>query len=307
MTTALIECVPNFSEGRELAKIDRIVEAIAGVGGILVLDRESDPDHNRSVLTFAGPPEAVLEASVRAAGEAARLIDLNVHRGEHPRIGAMDVLPFVPLRGASMEECAALAVQAGERIWRRWRVPIYLYGEAARQPERRNLADIRRGGFEALREEARRGGNRRPDIGGPELHPTAGAVAAGARKILVAYNIQLASDDLAAAKAIARRIRESSGGLPCVKAMGVRLASRGQVQVSMNLTDYEVTPPHAAFAAVEEEARRLGIAVDGSEVIGLAPRRAMAMARADLRLRGSGRTFMLEDRLEEAIREAKLE
>jgi glutamate formiminotransferase len=298
--SVLVECVPNFSEGRRLAVIDEIDRSIREVPGVLRLDRHSDPDHNRTVITFAGAPEGVLEAAVRSAGEAARLIDLREHRGVHPRLGALDVLPFAPLEGTTIEECAALAVRAAREIWRRWRVPAYLYGAAALKPDRRDLAHVRRGQFEALREEALRDPERAPDIGGPGLHPAAGAVAAGARKVLVAFNVQLSTADVEIARRIARRIRESSGGLPCVKAMGVPLASRGMAQVSMNLTDYEITPPHRVFLAIREEAGRLGVSIADSEIVGLVPQVALGRAAwAELGLRTPPEDRILERRLDQ--------
>ncbi len=300
MDKPVVECVPNFSEGTDLAKVDEIVKAITSVPGVLLLDRQSDADHNRSVITFAGEPKVVVEAAVRGAGRAVELIDLNRHTGVHPRIGALDVLPFVPLQNVRIEECAALAVTAGEEIWKRFHVPVYLYGAAARYPDRRQLAAIRRGQFEGLRKEVPGNPERRPDIGGPELHPTAGACAAGARKILIAYNIQLATSDVAMARRIAGKIRSSSGGLPAVKAMGVFLKSRNQAQVSMNLTDFEQTAPHEVFAVVKQEAERLGCGVAGSEIIGLIPRRAIEMAAgSELQLENFRPGIILEDRLAE--------
>ncbi len=298
MAGQLIECVPNVSDGRNPETIGALAQVLTGRPGVALLDRHADPDHNRTVFTFAGEPAAVAAAAVEFAGRAADLIDLNRNSGVHPRIGALDVLPFIPLRGVSMDECAALAVSAGEEIWRRFRVPVYLYEYAARRPERRNLADVRRGEFEKLRTEAGSCAARRPDIGGPELHPTAGAVAAGARKVLVAYNIHLAAPDASAARRIARRVRESAGGLPCVKAMGLWLPSRGLAQISTNLTDYTVTPPHAVFAAVLREAEREGVAISGSELVGLAPRAAVeAPPGLDLMWENLRPDSILEDRL----------
>jgi glutamate formiminotransferase len=298
----LVECVPNFSEGRDPEKVLRLAEAIRSSGGVALLDVHSDPDHNRSVITFAGSPEAVLEAAVRAAGAAVELIDLTRHQGVHPRIGALDVLPFVPLEGVGLEECASLAVRAAEEIWRRHRVPAYLYEAAARRPDRKNLAAIRRGQFERLREEALTNPNRRPDVGGPGLHPTAGAVAVGARKILIAFNIQLATADVEVARRIAARIRAASGGLPEVKAMGVYLASRRQAQVSMNLTDFEITPPWRVYLAVQEEAAREGVTIAGAELIGLAPRKALeAPPGVSLPLAGFDESRILEVRLAECF------
>jgi len=266
----LAECVPNFSEGRDLAKVGAIVAAIESTDGVLLLDSASDADHNRCVVTFVGPPQVVLEGALRGAAKAFELIDLNRHEGVHPRIGAMDVLPFVPLEDLTLQDCARLAWQAGEEIWRRLRVPVYLYEAAALRPERVNLAEIRRGQFEGLRQEAPRNPDRRPDIGGPELHPTAGAAAVGARKFLIAFNVNLETTDVEVAKRIARAVRSSSGGLPYLKAMGVPLRSRNQVQVSMNLTVFEQTPLQVAFEAVRREAARHGVSVAGSEIVGLA-------------------------------------
>jgi len=294
----LVECVPNVSEGRDEAKIEELAAAIRSVEGVRLLDRHTDPDHNRTVFTLAGAPEAVVEAGVRLASKAAELIDLNRHRGVHPRIGALDVLPFVPLRGISLEECARLAVRASERIWREHRIPVYLYGAAARRPERRRLAEIRRGGFEALRGVAARDPEKAPDIGGPGLHPTAGATAAGARKVMIAYNVLLDTPDVAVAERIARRIRASSGGLPHVQAMGVYLPHRGLAQVSMNLTDYEATPLHEVFLAVAREAEREGVGVHSSEIVGLIPRRALEMASGvDLKWENLNPEAVLEERL----------
>lgn len=300
MRGPLVECVPNFSEGRDAELIRALISAIGAVEGVKVLDAHSDPDHHRSVITFAGAPEAALEAAVRGAGLAAERIDLGRHRGVHPRIGACDVLPFVPLAGLGLEDCAALAVRAAEEIWRRYQVPAYLYEAAARRADRRSLAAIRRGQFERLREQVLEDPARRPDIGGPDLHPTAGAVAVGARRILIAFNVQLSGADLAAARAIAARIRSSSGGLPGVKAMGVWLASRGVAQVSMNLTDWQATPPGQALQIVAAEAAGMGLAVAGAEVVGLAPRAALASLTA-LPWPVAGADRILEDRLEAAF------
>lgn len=256
----LVECVPNFSEGRDAS----LVAALEAGAAPWLIGSTSDPDHNRSVLTLAGPPEPILNASLRLARTAVERINLSRHAGVHPRIGSLDVLPFVPLEGTTMEECVQLAHRAGEAI-AGMGVPVYFYENAALRSECRNLADIRLGGL-------------KPDLGGSP-HPTAGCAAVGARKILVAYNVILRSGDLSAARQIARAVRESSGGLPAVKALGLYLESRGRVQVSMNLTDYEVTPPHVAFLAVRDEAARLGIEVASSELIGLIPQPALNLAR----------------------------
>ncbi len=278
MPKKLVECVPNFSEGRDPAVIGEIVAAIRSVPGVLLLDCESDADHNRSVVTFAGPREAVLEGALRGVGAAVRRIDLTRHSGVHPRIGAADVVPFVPIEGVTLEDCARLAERAGEEIWRRFGVPVYLYEAAARRPDRVRLENIRRGRFEGLREQVRSDPARRPDIGEARLHPTAGAAAVGARKFLIAYNVSLNTPDVEIARRIARAVRTSSGGLPCVKAMGVPLASRNQAQVTMNLTDFEQTPLHRVFEAVRAEADRHGVEIAGSEIVGLVPRKAVEMA-----------------------------
>jgi glutamate formiminotransferase len=299
----LVECVPNFSEGRDLRVVDAIVAAMLDVPGVHLLGRESDPDHNRSVVTLAGAPEAVAEAAVRGAGKAAELIDLTRHRGAHPRIGSVDVVPFVPLADATMEDCVALARKAGREIWERYRVPVYFYEAAAQRPEGVNLENIRKGQFERLREEALRDSGRAPDIGGPGLHLTAGATAVGARQFLIACNINLGTPDVEIAKNIARAVRSSSGGLPCVKAMGVYLPGRNLAQVSMNLTDFERTSIACAYESVKREAARLGTAIAGAEIVGLLLRRAMeAAAAAGLDLSKEFENFspakVLENRLE---------
>jgi glutamate formiminotransferase/formiminotetrahydrofolate cyclodeaminase len=266
----LIECVPNFSEGRDRRTVEAIRDAIASTPGARLLRWEMDPDHNRSVMTFVGTPEAVSSAAFAAIRKAAELIDLSAHAGEHPRIGAADVVPFVPLEGAVLDDCVALARELGAKVWERLGVPVYFYEAAARTPERRKLEDVRRGGFErpALK----------PDLGGPALHPTAGGCVIGARNFLIAFNVNLDTSDDTIARQIARRVRASSGGLPFVKAIGVSLASRNVAQVSLNLTDFEHTPPHVVFELVKREAHALGAAVVGSEIIGLVPKKAVEMA-----------------------------
>jgi len=276
----LIECVPNFSEGRDVGVIDAIAAAVTSVAGVSFLHRTSDADHNRSVLTFAGAPDAVAEAALRAVEQAARLIDLRHHQGKHPRIGAADVVPLVPIDGISLKECAALAHALGRAIWETVHVPVYYYEAAALRPQCRRLEDVRRGQFEGLSKAVETDEARRPDVGGPALHPSAGAVVVGARQFLIAYNIDLNTQDVSIAKAIARAIRASSGGLDCVKAIGLMLEERGQAQVSMNLTDFEVTPIDVVFRAVEREAARHGVSIARSEVIGLLPRRALEQAAA---------------------------
>jgi glutamate formiminotransferase len=295
----LIECVPNFSEGRDLARIDAICGVISAVPGVLLLHRTSDPDHNRAVITFAGPREAVVEAAVRAAAKAAELIDLNRHRGVHPRLGALDVLPFVPLEDATLAQCAEIAQQAGARIWSELGIPIYFYQAAAMRADRVQLENVRRGQFEYLRQAALVDETRQPDLGGPFLHPTAGAVIAGARKLLIAYNINLKTTDLEIAKFIAMRVRASSGGFPAVKALALPLESKGLVQVSMNLTDFEITPPHVVYAEVSRLAASRGVEIAESEVVGLMPRRALEMAAAALlKLASFDSQSVLENRIQ---------
>ncbi len=269
--TALVECVPNFSEGRDRARVEAIVAAMQ-VEGVHLLDYSLDADHNRSVVTVAGPPAAIVESAVRGAGRAAELIDLTNQRGVHPRIGAADVVPFVPVRHISLAQCAMLAHQAGMELWKRHRVPSYFYEAAATRPDRLLLENVRQGQFEGLREAARRDSTRRPDVGGPDLHPTAGASAIGARKFLIAYNIYLDTADVAAARAIAREIRASGGGLSGVKAMGV--VAGGTAQISMNITDFAVTSVGAVHAAVKACAARHGARPIRGELIGLLPEAA---------------------------------
>jgi glutamate formiminotransferase len=271
----LLECVPNFSEGRRPEVIQRLAEAVRGASGVRLLDVSSDRDHHRSVLTFVGVrPEAVWDAAFRSAAEAVAAIDVRVHRGVHPRIGAVDVIPFVPLSGIPLESCVALARTLGEAVAARLGVPVYLYGAAAATPDRRALPAIRRGGFEGLLGSIALP-DRRPDFGPSRLHPGAGAVAIGARPVLIALNANLDSADLEAARRIARTIRQSSGGLPAVQAMGVLLESRGLVQVSMNLLDYHRTSPLTVFGCIAAEAARMGIEIAEMELIGCAPRDAL--------------------------------
>lgn len=296
----LIESVPNFSEGRDLTKVDAIVNAMSGVAGAWILDRTSDADHNRSVVTLAGTPEAIAEAVICGAGKAAELIDMTRQRGVHPRIGATDVIPLVPLEGVSMEECVALSRRVGQELWDRYRIPVYFYEAAAKRPERVNLGNVRKGQFEGLLEDALRNPDRSPDIGDPRLHSTAGATAVGARKVLIAYNIYLSTNNVSAAKEIARKIRASSGGLPNVKAIGVEMKTRGLAQVSINLTDFEVTPLHHVFEKVKQEAGRRGCAIAGSEIIGLVPRKAMELSSGhDLQLENFSPDRIIENRLAE--------
>ena len=274
----LIECVPNFSEGRDAAKVDGIVASMSKVPDVYVLDREMDADHNRSVVTLAGDPDAVAEAVLLGVGKALELIDLTKHSGAHPRIGATDVVPFIPIEGVALEDCVALARRVGEEIWKRYRIPIYFYEAAASRPERAHLENIRRGQFEGLREEIKRDHSRLPDVGEPKLHPTAGATVVGARKFLIAYNVNLNTSDAGVANKIAKAIRFSSGGLRYVKSMGVELKARNLAQVSINLTDFEQTPMHRVYEMVKREAARYGAIPVGSEIVGLIPKKAIEMA-----------------------------
>jgi glutamate formiminotransferase / formiminotetrahydrofolate cyclodeaminase len=301
MPQTIVECVPNFSEGRDVSKVDAIIEAIRSVRGIAILDRELDADHNRSVVTFAGPATAVVEAAFRGVERAIGLIDLRHHTGVHPRIGAADVVPFVPVEGVTLDDCVRLANELAQRLWERLRVPVYLYEAAARRPDRVNLENIRRGQFEGLRDEVRTNPERRPDFGDAELHPSAGATVVGARKFLIAYNINLNTADVEIAKRIAKAIRFSSGGFRYVKSMGVPLASRNLAQVSMNLTDFEQTPIHRVFEAVRAEAARYGASIVGSEIVGLIPKRALEMtAEWYLQVENFHPSLVLENRLAEA-------
>lgn len=288
----LVECVANFSEGRDLRIVDAIAAAIAAVPGVGVLDRTADPDHHRSVITFVGRPEAIGEAAVTAVGEAVARIDLTRHTGVHPRIGAADVVPFVPLRNITLVECAWLAHAVGAEIWNRFSVPVFLYDAAAQIDSRRNLANVRK--------EAAQTPFPVPDFGHAAPHPTAGAVAVGARKILIAWNVFLADGNLAAAKEIARRIRQANGGLACVRALGLYLEERNQAQISMNLIDFEVTPPHVVLTEIERIAAELGVQVATSELIGLIPEAALLAAEAsgvDLRIESFSPDRVLESRI----------
>ncbi len=295
----IVECVPNFSEGRDRTVIDAIAEAVKATAGVRLLNVEPDGDYHRSVFTFVGEPEAVVEAALVAAGEALSRIDMRRHTGGHPRMGAMDVVPFVPVAGVSMADCAACARDFGRRLAEREDLPVYLYEEAATNPRRKNLADVRAGQYEGLPEKLK-DPDWKPDFGPDEFRPRSGAVIAGARKFLIAYNVNLATDDVSVANEIAFTLRESGrlkrdangekilgpdgkalripGRLKCVKGLGVPMPEKGIVQVSMNLTDFDVTPPHAAFEACREEAEKLGTRVTGSEVVGLVPEAALLPA-----------------------------
>ncbi len=269
---AIVECVPNFSEGKNPAVVRAIVHAMQ-VDGVSLLDYSLDPDHNRSVVTIAGAPERVLESVLLGVAKAVESIDLTAQQGVHPRIGAADVIPLVPIRGISLPECAVLARQLGQEIWKRYRVPVYFYEAAALRPDRRLLEDVRNGQFEGLQKKVQQDAARRPDVGGPSLHPTAGASAVGARQLLIACNVYLNTGNVGIARTIAREIRGSSGGLAGLKAMGVLV--RGRAQVSMNITDFQATPVNAVYRTVRDAAARLGAQPDLVELIGLAPEAAI--------------------------------
>ena len=271
----IVECVPNFSEGRRQEIIDQIAEAVATVPGTHVLDVQSDADHNRTVVTFVGERATVEEAAFRGIEKAAELIDMNLHRGEHPRLGATDVVPFVPIKNVAMEDCVALARRLGERVGRELEIPVYLYERAAIRPGRQNLAEVRRGEYEGIKAEIATRPEREPDFG-PRRVGKAGATAIGARPPLIAFNVYLGTDDVEVAKAIARAVRHSSGGLRYVKALG--LLVKGRAQVSMNLTDYRQTPVHRVIEMIRREAERYGVSVVESELIGLTPSEALVEA-----------------------------
>ena len=293
--STLVECVPNFSEGREKAKVDAIVEAMK-VNGVYLLDREMDADHNRCVITLAGERDAIQEAAIRGVGKAAELIDLTRHQGAHPRMGAADVVPFIPIDGVTIEDCVAMAQHVGAEIWKRFQIPVYLYEAAARIPERTNLENIRRGQFEGIRDEIATNPARRPDFGEPRLHPTAGATVVGARKFLIAYNVFLSTPDVEIAKKVAKAVRFSSGGMRFVKGAGFLV--RGMAQVSMNLTDFEQTPVHRVFELVKREAARYGVMPVSSEIVGLIPKKALEQAAEwFLQVENFDSSLILENRL----------
>jgi len=272
---SIVECVPNFSEGRKPETIARLAQVIESVAGAFVLDTHRDADHNRSVITFVGSPTVIGEAAFRVVALAAELIDLRKHSGQHPRIGATDVLPFVPVRGVSMEQCVSLAHQTGARIWAELRIPVYFYERAALRPDRIRLEDVRRKGFEQLRGEIASDPDRLPDVGEPGVHQSAGAIAIGARPFLIAFNVNLRTDNLSVARQIARAVRARDGGLPFLKALGFKLGLRGMVQVSMNLVNYETTGLGQAYEAVSREAKSQGVEIAGTEIVGLVPEAAL--------------------------------
>jgi glutamate formiminotransferase len=275
MPSRLVECIPNFSEGRRPETIRSIADVISSSNEACVLDTHIDPDHNRSVITFVAPPETIVDAAVSAVRRASELIDMRTHSGEHPRLGATDVLPFVPLDGVSMDDCIRFAHAAGTIIARELSIPVYYYERAALRPNRVNLEDVRRGALEMLREQITMNPDRAPDAGLAQVHESAGAIAVGARPFLIAFNVILRSSDIAAARQIARTIRARNGGLPFVKALGFRLQTRGLVQVSMNLINYEVTGMTAAYDAVEREANQMRVEIESAEIVGLIPQNAL--------------------------------
>ncbi|MDP9266771.1 MAG: glutamate formimidoyltransferase [Acidobacteriota bacterium] len=293
--STLVECVPNFSEGRDPAKVDAIIAAMK-VPGVWLLDREMDADHNRCVITLVGSREAIGEAAIRGVGKAAELIDLTKHQGAHPRMGAADVVPFIPIEGVTIDDCVTIARQVGEEIWKRFHIPVYFYEAAATRPERTNLENIRRGQFEAIRDEIAAKPERKPDVGDARVHPTAGAVVVGARKPLIAYNVFLNTPDVDIAKKVAKAVRFSSGGLRFVKGAGFSV--RGLAQVSMNLTDFEQTPIARVFDYVKREAARYGVQPLSSEIVGLIPKKALEdAAEWFLQVENFDSSLILENRL----------
>ena len=304
----LIECVPNFSEGRDKSKVDALIGTMSKVPGVWVLDHEMDADHNRCVITLAGEPDAVAEAAILGTGKAMELIDMTAHKGAHPRVGATDVVPFIPVQGTTLEDCVALARSVGQEIWKRYRIPVFYYEAAATRPDRVNLENVRRGQFEGMKEELKKNHDRQPDVGEPKMHPTAGVTVVGARKFLVAYNVNLNTADVSIANKIAKAIRFSSGGLRYVKSMGVELKARNLAQVSVNLTDYEQTPMHRVYEIVKREAQRYGAVPVGSEIVGLVPKKAIEMA-ADyfLQLENFSPSQVFENKLSAVLSGAPLE
>jgi glutamate formiminotransferase / formiminotetrahydrofolate cyclodeaminase len=295
MPSTLVECVPNFSEGRDPAKVDAIIEAMK-VPGVYLLDREMDSDHNRCVITLVGERDAIQEAAIRGVGKAAELIDLTKHQGAHPRMGAADVVPFIPIDGVTIEDCVAMARHVGAEIAKRFQIPVYLYEAAAATPERQNLENIRRGQFEGIRADIATNPARKPDFGEARVHPTAGATVVGARKFLVAYNVFLNTPDVEIAKKIAKAVRFSNGGLRFVK--GAEFLVRGLAQVSMNLTDFEQTPIHRVFEYVKREAARYGVIPVSSEIVGLIPKKALEQAAEwFLQIENFDSSLILENRL----------
>jgi glutamate formiminotransferase/formiminotetrahydrofolate cyclodeaminase len=293
--STLVECVPNFSEGRDPKVVDAIVAAMK-VEGVYLLDREMDSDHNRCVITLVGDRDSIAEAAIRGVGKAAELIDLTKHTGAHPRMGAADVVPFIPIEGVTIEDCVAISNHVAAEIWKRYQIPTYLYEASARRPERQNLENIRRGQFEAIRDEIATKPERMPDFGEPRVHPTAGATVVGARKFLIAYNVFLNTTDVDIAKKVAKAVRQSSGGLRYVKGAGFSV--RGLAQVSMNLTDFEQTPIARVFEMVKREAARYGVMPLSSEIVGLIPKKALEQAAEwFLQIENFDSSLILENRL----------
>ena len=274
----IVECVPNFSEGKDKDKINAIVSSMTAIEGVTLLDQESDADHNRSVITIVGEPEQVFNGVFEGIKKATDLLDLRIHKGEHPRMGATDVVPFIPISNTTMEECIELAKKLGEKVAKDLKIPVYLYEEAASKPERINLADVRKGQFEGIREEIKTNPARKPDFGPSEVHPSAGAMAIGARMILIAFNVNLNHPDVSYAKEIGKAIRFKDGGFRFTKAMGFDIKARNITQVSMNMVNYLGTPLFRTFEFVKTEAARYGINVIGTEVVGLTPLRALTQS-----------------------------
>ncbi|MCK4366625.1 MAG: glutamate formimidoyltransferase [Thermoplasmata archaeon] len=296
----IVECVPNFSEGRKEDVVKAITDAIGKGERVKVLDVEMDASHNRSVVTFVGDPEACADAAFEAVKKASELIDMNEHVGEHPRIGATDVVPFIPISGVTTDDCVNLARQLGSRVGEELGIPVYLYEYAATSPERKSLSFIRRGQYEGLKEEIRSDPERKPDYGPSELHPTAGATVIGAREFLIAYNVYLSTSDKVIAQRIAKAIRESSGGLKHVRALGFYIEERDMAQVSMNLVNFRATPVHKVMEAIEGECTKLGVDVVSSEVIGLIPQEALTdSAIFYLKLKEFDKNQIIENRLRE--------
>ncbi|MBE3591762.1 MAG: glutamate formimidoyltransferase [Thermoanaerobacter sp.] len=295
----IIECVPNFSEGRDQEKIAQLVKEVVSTEGVKLLDYSSDKDHNRTVITFCGDAKGVKEAAFKLIKKASEIIDMRYHKGEHPRIGATDVVPFIPVKNATMEECIQIAREVGEKVGRELSIPVYLYEEAATTPERKNLENIRRGEYEGFFEKIKQP-EWKPDFGPSEMNPKSGATVIGARNFLIAYNVNLATDNIDIANKIAKAIRFSNGGYRYVKAMGVELRERGIVQVSMNLTDFKKTPIYRVFETIKAEALRYGVNVIGSEIIGLVPAKALFdVADYYLRIENFSENMVLENRIYE--------
>ncbi|KKC30460.1 glutamate formiminotransferase [Caldanaerobacter subterraneus subsp. pacificus DSM 12653] len=295
----IIECVPNVSEGRDQEKISELIKEVVSTEGVKLLDYSSDKDHNRTVITFVGDKEGVKEAAFKLIKKASEIIDMRYHKGEHPRIGAVDVVPFVPVKNVTMEECVQIARELGERVGKELNIPVYLYEEAATTPERKNLENIRRGEYEGFFEKIKQP-EWKPDFGPSEMNPKSGATVIGARNFLIAFNVNLGTNDIEIANKIAKAVRFSSGGYRYVKAMGVELKERGIVQVSMNLTDFNKTPIYRVFETIKAEASRYGVNVVGSEIIGLVPSKALLdVADYYLRLENFSMDMVLENKIYE--------